>query len=145
MDAAAEQTWARAAARAQDRGVRIGGALASMGRRARAWNVYADSLIRYPAHVVLPRAPTVATFREALRTAMLPGGARWCPLRAITALGPLMGLAGAPRCPEASAQAAAAACDNPCRCRSEMCISISLFIQLFNIYLLLQSCMFRAS
>ena len=76
-----------------------------MGRKASMWNVYVASLIPYPAQVIPPSPATVRSFRKALRLAFLPGGAAWCTTTAITALGPVWGIRGSPKCPEASARA----------------------------------------
>lgn len=73
------------------------------------WNTYGVSLVPYPAHIVEPPRHTIEQLRLAMADALQPGGARWCPLDALSGLGPYHGVRGSPRCPEAAALAAGAA------------------------------------
>ena len=102
----AEETWEKATGKAEQRAAVIAAAAMSMGRRSKVWNAYEDSLIPYPAHVIPPTPATSKRLEEAQRLALQPGQVRWCPVWAITALGPYFSVKGAPRCTRASAAAA---------------------------------------
>ena len=97
-------TWQRARLRARDRAGALSTCVASAGRRAAAWNTYIASLIPYPTHIAMPNAATTRCFRAALRAA-LRLDTPWAPLWALTGLGPMHGISGAPRCPHALARA----------------------------------------
>ena len=68
------------------------------------WNAYSDSLIPYPARVVMPDDNTVKRMLAAQRNA-IQLGTPWCPLKALSALGAVHGVKGSPRCPKISVQA----------------------------------------
>ena len=68
------------------------------------WNSYSDSLIPYPARVVMPDDNTVRRMLTAQRIA-IQLGTPWCPLKALSALGAVHGVKGAPRCPRISVRA----------------------------------------
>ena len=68
------------------------------------WNAYSDSLIPYPARVVMPDDNTIKRMLAAQRNA-IQLGTPWCPLKALSALGVVHGVKGSPRCPKISVQA----------------------------------------
>ena len=73
----------------------------SMGRRCLLWNSYPDSLIPYPARVVMPGDNTIKRMLAAQRNA-IQLGTPWCPLKALSTLGVVHGVEGPPRCPKIS-------------------------------------------
>ena len=99
-----EAAWKRSTERMEQRGVRIATSNASFGRKSLMWNSYVDSLIPYPARVVIPNEATIRRMESAQRIA-LQGGTAWCPKRALSGMGIFFGIKGAPRCPRASTMA----------------------------------------
>ena len=100
----AYQVWARSVGRMETRADLMAVANSSVGRKCLLWNAYSDSLIPYPARVVMPDDNTVKRMLTAQRNA-IQLGTPWCPLKALAALGVVHGVKGSPRCPKISVQA----------------------------------------
>ena len=100
----AYQVWTRSVGRTETRAELMAVANSSVGRRCLLWNAYSDSLIPYPARVVLPDDNTIKRMLTAQRSA-IQLGTPWCPLKAHPALGVMHGVKGSPRCPKISVQA----------------------------------------
>ena len=81
----AYQSWIRSVGRIETRADLIAVANSSVGRRCLMWNAYSDSLIPYPARVVMPDDNTVKRMLAAQRNA-IQLGTPWCPLKALSAL-----------------------------------------------------------
>ena len=100
----AYQVWTRSVGRMETRADLTAVANSSVGRRCLLWNAYSDSLIPYPARVVMPDDNTVKRMLTAQRDAIQLGTPR-CPLKALSALGVIHGVKRPPRCPKISVQA----------------------------------------
>ena len=100
----AYQACARSVGRIETRADLIAVANSSIGRGCLLWNAYSDSLIPYPARVVMPDDSTVKRMLTAQRNA-IHLGTPWCPLKALSALGIIHGVKGSPRCPKISVYA----------------------------------------
>ena len=76
---------------------------ASPTQRANRWNTYLVSLCVYPAQVALPGRLQRRALAGAMRSTQ--GAHGWAPWWAVTGIGCLWGVKGAPRCPGAVADA----------------------------------------
>ena len=72
------------------------------------WNTYLVSLVPYPAHVALPTPALRRTMLDCLSSAVRHNRTNWCPLYVLSGLGPMLGVRGVPRCPDAAATSIAA-------------------------------------
>ena len=100
----AYQVWIRSVGRMETRADLMAVANPSVGRRCLLWDAYSDSLIPYPAQVVMPDDNTIKCMLVAQRNA-IQLGTPWCPLRALSTHGVVHGVKGSPRCPKISVQA----------------------------------------
>ena len=90
----------------------LGHSHSSCARRASGWNTYGSQLTLYPSHAVLPGPRERWLMTRHLATALVRGKGKWCPLVVYTALGPLFGIRGGPRCPVATARTTGALCES---------------------------------
>ena len=100
----AYQVWTRSVGRMETRADLMAVANSSVGRRCLLWKAYSDSLVPYPARVVMPDDNTFKRMPTAQRN-VIQLGTPWCPLKALSALGVVHGVKGSPRCPKISVQA----------------------------------------
>ena len=97
-------SWAKGLDKMGPRVGLLGHSHSSCSRRSSGWNTYGSPLTLYPSHAVLPGPRERRVLMGHLATALVKGSGKWCPLFVYTALGPLFGISGGPRCPVATAR-----------------------------------------
>ena len=97
-------SWDKGLKKLKQRCGLLGHSHSSCARRASGWNTYGSPLTLYPSHAVLPGPREQRLMTRHLATALVRGKGKWCPLVVYTALGPLFGIRGGPRCPVATAR-----------------------------------------
>ena len=104
----ASMTWGRAVTTIIRRSTLILGRGCSAGLRGGLWNTYANSCAIYPGQVCPPTAADSSRITQAFGQLFRTTG--WIPWWMIVAMGLLLGVRGAPRCPLASSEAAGLMC-----------------------------------
>ena len=99
-------TWAKAADTLDHRVQLACERHGSPGHRAATWHDYIASLVPYPAQTCLPGDQGERRLLDGLRRLIPSAG--WAPHFVVTALGAILALRGAPRCPVAAAAAVGA-------------------------------------